>query len=764
MKLVKMKSLLGITAPLLIVAACSGGTSSSGEEPAIGEANAVEPLTTAIAGRVADGYLQGATVCVDINENGRCDTDEPQSLSGAGGTYSLDVPEDASDKPILAIVPATAIDEDTGEAIGKELYFSTPGDKPSFVSPITTLVHQELKKNPSLNTEDAEATVLETLGMPDEKDASLFTDYVANSETGAEELREKFQYLHQTARVVATMMGDIQENVEAAAVESGIDVSSDAETEAAIRRLVEDEVRSLLPEISAAVANQIAELRSEADTAEGTDTATHIVEIDPESISDSLVIEEVFVDIVDEIDAIKAENPIQPASMQEIMTAGFYILDVDCHVDEEYGPEDGIDEDVGENGAVILHDDGTPGRVEMPEYCEAEYSFITVNGEDNTLQEESYFYDATKARWVSAESFDDYDDKPHLLTLSGGEWVAVSEDGPSGPVEFTDDGGAVLKSAQGNMLVYATSRKLDDTAVLHHLKGRGANTSIAELVSSDALFSENSNVYKLHIKRDSKLTVLFNWYAEKSDDGIDYCAEFNGNCNVVGVRTDNGFSHYTSLASIQEGSVKEAVINEIIYDNDGKYGIDAKLEAIATETGASPDFGTVSWVVSKHRDVHNSEEHSEPYCEKVEPQFSQEQTETDQEYLEEEKLIDSSSDEYDKSRCENPMQEQYPDGTKNDDGELLQEETTAEDSEKLLAKSSWKTIVEDGVAMIEIELPVAIRLRMHQDEVASMLLVEHSGFVRRGARFSEKAVDDEVGYSEATFITLKPIIENYVSE
>ncbi len=768
MKLVKLKSILSITAPLVLVAACSG-SSSLNEEPGLGQGNGTETQTTKVAGKVADGYLQGATVCVDINENGSCDSDEPQTTSGSGGSYTLDIPNGAENKPILALVPPTAIDEDTGKAIGKELRLSTPGGKPSFVSPITTLVHQELINNPSLDTDAAEATVLETLGLPNEKDASLFTDYVANSKKGEEDTREKFHYLHQTARVVATMMDEIQNNVEAAAVENGIDVTSDAVTQAAIRKLVQDEVRALLPDISQAVANQISELQSQSEDSESTENTTDQIMIDPDTISDNLVPDKTSSDIVTEIDAIKAENPVQSASMQEIMTMGFYILDVDCHHEDKYGPEDGIDDNISDSGAVVMHDDGTPGKVQLPEHCEASYSYITIVGEDNTLQEDRYFYEPDNSEWVKVEFNDEFDEEPHRLVLKEGQWIPNVKDGPEGSVEFTSDGGAILNSEQDKFRVYVTSRELDNTSVLHHLKGRGANGDITDLVSVDEVFHENSDTYKLHIKRDTKLTILFNWYAE---DGEDFCEQFNGNCNVIGTRSTNGFQHFSNLESIQEASIYGVLINEMVFDHKAHRGIDVKLEADADGTDAIPKSGTVSWLVPRHPENPGpgpSEGSSEFQCkDAVEEQADMQSGNTGQ-HIEETRQTDAGSDELAKPICDYQQHEKQPDGTQNDDGsDGSDEATTTEEqgdmTEKFLVKSRWKTIVHEGISMIEIEMPIAIRHRSDLDEVATLLLIEQGDFVRRGARLSERSVDDETGYSEASFNTLQPIIEKYVRQ
>jgi len=147
-----------------VITACGEGTSTlsipvteTSEAPAPSAANGPQtnlianvPAERALAGRVADGYIQGATVCVDINENDACDENEPFAISGPGGIYDLRVPAGAENKPIVAAIPADAIDEDTGEVVGSPLVFIAPASRPEFISPITTLVHHEITANPIL--------------------------------------------------------------------------------------------------------------------------------------------------------------------------------------------------------------------------------------------------------------------------------------------------------------------------------------------------------------------------------------------------------------------------------------------------------------------------------------------------------------------------------------------------------------------------------------------------------------------------------------
>ena len=144
---------------LALLAACGSG---GGDE---------EPARVAITGVVADGPLAGATVCYDLNDNEACDTDEPTSaLTTADGAYSLDVDEASAGKhAVLALVPATAVDKDTGAAVGVALKFKSPATGSSstqavFVSPLTTAV-ADVAKETGKSTADATQQVKDALGL-----------------------------------------------------------------------------------------------------------------------------------------------------------------------------------------------------------------------------------------------------------------------------------------------------------------------------------------------------------------------------------------------------------------------------------------------------------------------------------------------------------------------------------------------------------------------------------------------------------------------
>jgi len=79
-------------------------------------------------GAVADGYLENAKVCLDMNINGKCDTNEPSTRTDANGQYQLTVNSqaDADKYPVLVEVTTDTTDKDTGQAVSKPYSLMAP--------------------------------------------------------------------------------------------------------------------------------------------------------------------------------------------------------------------------------------------------------------------------------------------------------------------------------------------------------------------------------------------------------------------------------------------------------------------------------------------------------------------------------------------------------------------------------------------------------------------------------------------------------------
>lgn len=157
----------------LLLSACGGGGggSAGGGSPSPTTLTPTiptiptAPTTKIVSGVVADGYLSGATVCLDINGNKQCDSNEPTGSSGTGGAYSIPNVTDAdlAQYPIVVVVPIGAIDSERGN-VTSEYILTAPTGKPEFISPLTTLVQSKIEYGGATLT-DAVAAVKSQLGL-----------------------------------------------------------------------------------------------------------------------------------------------------------------------------------------------------------------------------------------------------------------------------------------------------------------------------------------------------------------------------------------------------------------------------------------------------------------------------------------------------------------------------------------------------------------------------------------------------------------------
>ena len=189
-----------------LVTACGGGGSNT----------SVTPSKTTFAGTVIDGYIEGATVCLDLNANLQCDSDEPKDTTKADGTYLLEVTGVALDKlkdaQLVTVVPDTAKDADDG---GKTLaeagksgfslmapasaYLKADGGSVTgaVISPLTTLVAHDIITSQSTLAK-AQANVRARLGMAAEAD--LNQDFVAKNDAP----------LRETAQMLTVALGNVK--------------------------------------------------------------------------------------------------------------------------------------------------------------------------------------------------------------------------------------------------------------------------------------------------------------------------------------------------------------------------------------------------------------------------------------------------------------------------------------------------------------------------------------------------------------------------
>ena len=136
-----MKTLNKVFATLamsVLLSACGGSDGGSSDGGA-------KPQTT-ITGKAIDGYVEGATVFLDLNYNGKLDGFEVPVITGPNGDYTITTDSICSDyAPIVVDVPVGAIDADFGVVEKPYTMISKPGfikptDGALHVTPFTTAV------------------------------------------------------------------------------------------------------------------------------------------------------------------------------------------------------------------------------------------------------------------------------------------------------------------------------------------------------------------------------------------------------------------------------------------------------------------------------------------------------------------------------------------------------------------------------------------------------------------------------------------------
>ncbi|MFA1572070.1 hypothetical protein A152_0024105 [Vibrio tasmaniensis 1F-187] len=196
----KMKMMIPILC-VLALSACGGG-GDGGSNPTIHKK---------ATGKVIDGYIVGATVFLDINNDGKYNANtEPRALTTKGGSYEFDLNE-TQDKclgyaPTIVDVPVGAIDEDLGPV--KNAYrmvlppeFKEQVDfKNRFITPLTSSLWatvetsngksnytcQDLMSDIEKQTKQAQAlehALTETIRTYNISEAKIYGDFIASEDS-----------------------------------------------------------------------------------------------------------------------------------------------------------------------------------------------------------------------------------------------------------------------------------------------------------------------------------------------------------------------------------------------------------------------------------------------------------------------------------------------------------------------------------------------------------------------------------------------------
>ena len=184
-----------VTAAAVLSAGLMAGCGGSGMNMGSG--------STAITGKVADGYLVGATVFLDKNGNYQPDAGEPSAVTDQNGAYSLTVdPAEVGRYPIVAIATkGFTVDKDSGQPVADTYILSLPATAVSgtvdgnFVSPMSTQLRVLMESGNYPSMQDAMNAMGAKLGMS--AGTNMLGDYVAANNTT----------MHTAAKNMASLMG-----------------------------------------------------------------------------------------------------------------------------------------------------------------------------------------------------------------------------------------------------------------------------------------------------------------------------------------------------------------------------------------------------------------------------------------------------------------------------------------------------------------------------------------------------------------------------
>ncbi|WP_060980919.1 hypothetical protein [Vibrio splendidus] len=230
------RSLLAV-AIALGIAGC-GSDSSDSSTTDTGGSTATSASLTA---KAADGYLVGANACLDLNSNKVCDKDEPSAVTGDDGSFTIDnLTQEQLEQGTLLIevVAGQTIDTDNPGVVLSKSYRLTAPPKSAFISPLTTLIQNEIESGSSL--EEAKTTIQEKLGTT----LDLTQDYIEakNNNDLADSQKTAFENLHRVAQVTASVMAENTDALSETAAGAGISVE-------ALTALITEEVTRVLDEV-----------------------------------------------------------------------------------------------------------------------------------------------------------------------------------------------------------------------------------------------------------------------------------------------------------------------------------------------------------------------------------------------------------------------------------------------------------------------------------------------------------------------------------
>ena len=172
----------------------AGCSSGSGSDDATDDDTL---YSKSISGLAIDGYISGATVCVDVNNNNLCDANEPQSTTLSDGSFTFNANIKTGAHTIIVLGGTDIATGQTFRGILKYVIEVKEEDPlASFnVTPMTTVATHRYKKiiksNPNYTIDNAKQDIATSLGL-------TFVQISANPLNDKDLLIKTQQIMHST--------------------------------------------------------------------------------------------------------------------------------------------------------------------------------------------------------------------------------------------------------------------------------------------------------------------------------------------------------------------------------------------------------------------------------------------------------------------------------------------------------------------------------------------------------------------------------------
>lgn len=180
----------GVLSATLVACGGSGGSGGGGQ---------------VLNGLTIDGYIKDAKVCLDTNENLKCD-DDISTKSTEVGAYALTVPSGMNLSKyhiVVDVEKGVASDaDDDGAKVAVGYTLMAPATKAEVVTPLTTFVSYQMIQTKGLSLDDAVVQTKRDLGI--DANTDLSKDYVKSGDLNT----------HAIARVAAAVLAQTKTDVQ----------------------------------------------------------------------------------------------------------------------------------------------------------------------------------------------------------------------------------------------------------------------------------------------------------------------------------------------------------------------------------------------------------------------------------------------------------------------------------------------------------------------------------------------------------------------